>query len=62
MSAMCQNRKSYCKLVYQAKQVRSSEQIIGCISCVKCRTTVHSCADIYDFSLVEAGGDKDHLS
>ena len=49
MSQKCQNRKCICKLVYQAKQVRCSEQIIGCISCVKCRTTVHSWTDIYYF-------------
>jgi hypothetical protein len=38
-----------CELVYQSRQVRSSECTIGRISCVKCFTTVHSWSGIYDF-------------
>ena len=40
-----------CELVYQARQVRSSERMIGRINCVKCFTTVHSWTGVYDFVL-----------
>ena len=38
-----------CELVYQSRQVRTTECTIGQISCVKCFTTVHSWTGVYDF-------------